>query len=357
MDISYSNLVRITQTEQPIRGTTNKFPYSKRTHSSKFFLVEQVNGATEFHLYYGTEYISRMMTRKEFEDWKPTLSKRELNRVYVSSDEVTYYEHKPKQFGIVRSDNSIEITTTDTDQGTRLMLNHMLWQNMSGGIFNSTRHGGTIFKTYTGDKVIPIFKGLRVYIDQDEVRIHPDCNYKVVTRSLDKTKSLEIMKPYRKKLKFAETMFKTMDSKTFFRDYFDVVVDTPNPYIDKVKTDGIYHDKLETETLCHAKDIFESNPVDAMYHYMVAFNSNWIRYRIVDYIKHGMDLFQNHVWQYEPIQYFNDAKRKFERTMKQASDVFVKHTYHAGEPYPSSIWQIDVILNDQVVRTTQGGKQ
>jgi hypothetical protein len=355
MDISYSNLVHISQTEKPMRGTTNKFPYSKRTHSGKFFLVKQVNGATEFHLYYGAEYHSNMMTKAEFDAKQSTMTTRELNRVYVSSDEVTYYEVKPKQFGIIRSDNSLEITTDDADQGTRLMLNNMIWQGISGGVVNSIRHGGTVFKTYTSDKIVPIFKGLRVYIDRDEIRIHPDCNYKVVTRSLDKTKSSLVMKPYRKKLKFVETMFKSMDGATFMTDFMDVIINTDHPYLKQLKTEGTWYNDIDVDAIKYANSIFESNPMNAMYHFMVAFNSNWIKYRIREYLDDNNHLkYHESLGRYNPIAYFNDAKRRFERIKKLSSDIFIKHTYHAGQPYPSSVWQIDVILNDQVVRTTQG---
>jgi hypothetical protein len=354
MDISYSNLVRISQTEKPIRGTTNKFPYSKRTHSSKFFLAEQVNGETEFHLYYGYEYLTNMLTKAEFDAKKDKLSKRELDRYYVSLNEVSYYEKKPKKFGIIRSDNSLEICTEDADQGTRLMLSHMIWQGVSGGVVNSIRHGGTVFKTYTSDKVVPIFKGLRVYIDRDEIRIHPDCNYKVITRSLDKTKSAQVMKPYRKKLKFVETMFKTVDSPTFMSDFMNVIVDTEHPYLEKLKTDGTWYDGIEKDAMEYAESIFESNPMNAMYHIMVVSNSNWIRYRIREYLDNDLHAERFRSYSYSPIAYFNDAKRKFERHLKLSNDIFTKHTYLAGESYPSSVWQIDVILNDQVVRTTQG---
>jgi hypothetical protein len=356
MNISYSNLVRITQTEKPIRGTTNKFPYFKRSHSGKFFLVEEVNGVKEFHLSYGSEYIAHNLTQDEWQSKQNEMSTRELNRVNIYRDQITYHEIVSKKFGIVRSDNSLEITTDDADQGTRLMLNNMIWQGISGGVVNSIRHGGTVFKTYTSDKIVPIFKGLRVYIDRDEIRIHPDCNYKVVTRSLDKTKSSLVMKPYRKKLKFVETIFKTMDGVTFMTDFMDVIVNTDHPYLEKLKTDGTWYDEIDSDAIKYANSIFESNPMNAMYHFMVAFNSNWIKYRIREYMDEQGNLDKYHVssGRYNPIAFFNDAKRKFERIMKLSSDIFIKHTYHAGQPYPSSIWQIDVILNDQVVRTTQG---
>jgi hypothetical protein len=309
-----------------------------------------VNGATEFHLYYGYEYHTNVLTMDEFNAKKDKLSKRELDRHYVSANEVTYYDRNPKKFGIVRSDNSLEIATDDADQGTRLMLSHMIWQGVSGGVVNSVRHGGTVFKTYTSDKVVPIFKGLRVYIDRDEIRIHPDCNYKVITRSLNKTKSAEVMKPYRKKLKFVETIFKTMDSNTFMVDFMDVIMNADHPYLDMIKKEGIWHNDIDIKAREYADSIFESNPMNAMYHYMVSNNTNWIRYRIRDYLENGNEVVRNN--SYNPISFFNDVKRKFERIKKLSSDIFIKHTYHVGQPYPSSIWQIDVILNDQVVRTT-----
>ena len=352
MDISYSNLVRISQTEKPIRGTTNKFPYSKRTHSSKFFLVEEVNGVKEFHLSYGSHYITHHWTQDEWNARQTKMTTRQLNRVDIYKDQISYHETVPKKFGIVRSDNSLEITTDDADQGTRLMINSMIWQGISGSVVNSIRHGGTVFKTYTSDKIVPIFKGLRVYIDRDEIRIHPDCNYKVVTRSLDKTKSSLVMKPYRKKLKFVETIFKTMDGNTFMVDFTDVIINADHPYLDMIKKEGIWHDDIDIKAREYADSIFESNPMNAMYHYMVSNNTNWIRYRIRDYLENGNNALHNS--RYNPISFFNDVKRKFERIKKLSSDIFIKHTYHAGQPYPSSIWQIDVILNDQVVRTTQG---
>jgi hypothetical protein len=160
------------------------------------------------------------------------------------------------------------------------------------------------------------------------------------------------MKPYRKKLKFVETIFKTMDGNTFMVDFTDVIINADHPYLDMIKKEGIWHDDIDIKAREYADSIFESNPMNAMYHYMVSNNTNWIRYRIRDYLENGNDALHNS--RYSPISFFNDVKRKFERIKKLSSDIFIKHTYHAGQPYPSSIWQIDVILNDQVVRTTQG---
>jgi hypothetical protein len=228
----------------------------------------------------------------------------------------------------------------------------MIWQGVGGGVVNSIRHGGTVFKTYTSDKVVPIFKGLRVYIDRDEIRIHPDCNYKVITRSLNKTKSAEVMKPYRKKLKFVETVFKSMDSDTFMIDFMDVIVNTDHPYLTKLKEEGVWYDEIDIKSREYADSIFESNPVNAMYHYMIENNTNWIRYRIKEYLTHGNEGIRN--MGYSQISFYNDVKRKFERNKKLSHDIFIKHEHHAGQPYPSSIWQIDVILNNQIVRSTQG---
>jgi hypothetical protein len=311
-----------------------------------------VNGVKEFHLSYGSHYITHHWTQDEWNARQTKMTTRQLNRVDIYKDQISYHETVPKKFGIVRSDNSLEITTDDADQGTRLMINSMIWQGISGSVVNSIRHGGTVFKTYTSDKIVPIFKGLRVYIDRDEIRIHPDCNYKVVTRSLDKTKSSLVMKPYRKKLKFVETIFKTMDGNTFMVDFTDVIINADHPYLDMIKKEGIWHDDIDIKAREYADSIFESNPMNAMYHYMVSNNTNWIRYRIRDYLENGNNALHNS--RYNPISFFNDVKRKFERIKKLSSDIFIKHTYHAGQPYPSSIWQIDVILNDQVVRTTQG---
>lgn len=357
MDISYSNLINISQTEKPFRGTTNKFPYDKRTHSTKFFLVEKINGAIEFHLYYGTDYVVHPMTQEEWDAKRPTMSKSQLKKVDNYNGQWSYYENASKLFAIVRQDNSLEITTDDANQGTRLMLSRMLWRNANGGVVDSIRHGGTVYKSYDGNTVIPIFKGLRVYIDTDQIRVHPDCNYKVVTRTLDKSKSSELLKPYRKKFKMVQSMFKAMDTVTFMKDFMNIIVDTNHPYRDLLDGHGFWHDKLDKEAKRYGDVLFETNTVDAMYHYMVADNTHWIRYRIKDYMEHReIDSNTYYSRSLNPLSFFMRARKQFELDKKLSSDIFIKHEYQKGESYPSSIWQIDVILNGQVVRSTQGGK-
>ena len=65
--LSYARLERITQTEKPYRGTTDRYPVGNRRHNLKNFFVREENGVKVFDVTYGTRFKSHPLTKKEFD--------------------------------------------------------------------------------------------------------------------------------------------------------------------------------------------------------------------------------------------------------------------------------------------------
>jgi hypothetical protein len=96
-EFNYQRLLKISETQEPYRGSENRFPFSDRKYGHKYFLKDIVDGVPQFRLCY-----------------------------YYKSDPIT----EPHVFGIVRSDNTIEF-----DMGGRYM-HQGLRQIMSSGYFS-----------------------------------------------------------------------------------------------------------------------------------------------------------------------------------------------------------------------------
>lgn len=75
-EFNYQRLLNISNTQEPYKGSDNRFPFSNRKYGHKYFLKDIVDGVPQFRLCY-----------------------------WYRNDPVT----EPHVFGIVRSDNTIEL--------------------------------------------------------------------------------------------------------------------------------------------------------------------------------------------------------------------------------------------------------
>jgi len=148
--LSYERLEHIAKTNKPYRGTTNEFPLTKRAHSYKrFFRETDAKGEAYFRIIYGYKYVDRYITKTEYDTMQ---AKGLYVRVETQADNSVKYivwDRNWDEIGIVRKDNTFELTATNMHQGTRYFISSM-FNNYMGEVLSSIRHGGVIYKEYTG---------------------------------------------------------------------------------------------------------------------------------------------------------------------------------------------------------------
>ena len=112
--MNYKTLLDIMKKQAPFRGTTNRFPLTKRSQSHKYFLHERdEKGEEVFRIIYGKRYETAPVTKEEY-DANPN----EYNKGQSLNDDGTitntYYKHYmiPDEVGIVRTEKSYTLDHT-----------------------------------------------------------------------------------------------------------------------------------------------------------------------------------------------------------------------------------------------------
>lgn len=307
-EFNYQRLLNISNTRKPYRGSENRFPFSYRQYGHKYFLKEVVDGVPQFKLcyYYGKDAIS-----------------------------------EPHMFGIVRSDNTIEFNTGESfDKNYMHHMHQGLRQIMSGnysqGYFSrSIRHGGIIYSKKIDDetntwKSIPIFKGLRMYMDTME--LHESSKYTFVKKTINRAKSKAVLDKYDDAFKVAEVMFINMDRDNardvmndVCKEYFpECWVENGNySYID---LSGKHYDSVMQKSI----KLLDTNPFDA---YMIFNNVLNIWWRQSNDMKESFKL----------------AKKKIFKAMRLYYDVFDVKEFDHTQHLVASEWGLDVKINGELV--------
>lgn len=296
---NYARLLRISENQEPYRGSENRFPINERRYGHKYFLKEIVDGVPQFKLCY-----------------------------WYRNDPVT----EPNVFGIVRSDNTIEFAVDGhyMHQGLRQIMSG----NYYKGYFSSSiRHGGIIYSKKVDEenntwKTIPIFKGLRMNIDTME--IHESSKYTFVKKTINRQKSKAVLDKYENAYKVAEVMFINLDkdklydiTKEIGREYF------PECWVENGNYSYINIDDPK-KVMAKADEILESSPFDSFMLYINAM-SIWWRHR--DDMK----------------ECFTKAKKKIYKAMQKNKDVFDVKEFDHTQSLVGSEWGVDVKVNGNLV--------
>ena len=296
---NYARLLRISESQEPYRGSENRFPINERRYGHKYFLKEVVDGVPQFKLCY-----------------------------WYRNDPVT----EPNVFGIVRSDNTIEFAVDGhyMHQGLRQIMSG----NYYKGYFRSSiRHGGIVYSKRVDEenniwKTIPIFKGLRINIDTME--IHESSKYTFVKKTINREKSKALLDKYENAYKVAEVMFINLDrdklydiTKEIGKEYF------PECYVESGNYSYINIDDPK-EFMAKADEILESSPFDSFMLYINAM-SIWWRHR--DDMK----------------ECFTKAKKKIYKAMQENKDVFNVKEFNHTHDLSSSVWDLEVKVNGNLV--------
>jgi hypothetical protein len=339
--LSYERLEHIANTNKPYRGTTNEFPLTKRAHSYKrFFKETDAKGDVFFRIIYGYKYIDRYIDKAEYDA-------KQAEGLYVrvetqADNSVKYivWDRHWDEIGVVRKDNTFELTATNLHQGTRYFISAM-FNKYQCEVLSSIKHGGAIYREWTGSwgnrtttKIIPLFTGQRINLETNSSVL----DYEVHLSKVNRTRTKEVMAEYVEALQFNEVMFKTMTEDSFKSalqyTYAEAITEG-----ETWRSSQAVARMTEFATEQVKVDMFKSICAT-----MMASN-----YRLWSYGSDGVNNFYGNM-DYTPHSYYLSARKKIDRQIKIGANALDAIVYKANDPYPSNTWDITVIHNGNVVR-------
>jgi len=300
-EFNYQRLLKISETQEPYRGSENRFPFSDRKYGHKYFLKDVVDGVPQFRLCY--------YYRKDISE--------------------------PNVFGIVRSDNTIEfdVGSRYMHQGLRQIMSASFYKD--GYFSSSVRHGGIIYSNRLDEenntwRVIPIFRGLRM--NMDTLEIHESSKYTFVKKTLSREKSKALLAKYENAYKVAEVMYVNLEQDKIS----DIIKEIGREYFPKYWVENGNYGYLDIkdgdntkEVMDKADEILESSPFDSFILYMNAVS--WWRYS--NNIKESYDR----------------AKKKIYKVLQKNNDVFNVKEFDYTQNISSSAWGLDIKVNNNFV--------
>jgi hypothetical protein len=300
-EFNYQRLLKISETQEPYKGSENRFPFSNRKYGHKYFLKDMVDGVPQFRLCY----------------------------YYRKNDT------EPNVFGIVRSDNTIEF-----DMGGRYMhqgLRQIMSRSYHNGYFRSSvRHGGIIYSKRIEEddhvwwRVIPIFRGLRM--NMDTLEIHESSKYTFVKKTLSREKSKALLAKYENAYKVAEVMYVNLEQDKIS----DIIKEIGREYFPKYWVENGNYGYLDIKTgntkevMDKADEILESSPFDSFILYINAISLWW---------KHNNNIKEN----------YDRAKKKIYKVLQKNNDVFNVKEFDYTQNISSSAWGLDIKVNNNFV--------
>jgi hypothetical protein len=336
--IEWNRLTEITRLQKPYRGTTNRFPIGKRTHNTKCFYLEERDGEKVYVITYGTSWQEFHHTKEEYEanagkgnihcrDWDTDESTR-----YVS------YIAKPRELGIVRSDNTFEFTNMGYGQGDNQIMSNWSY----GWFFRSSRHGGMVYKSSSNGKTIfhPIFKGMR--INCEDMSPAKGSEYKVVGRRVSRKYANEFLKRYEDFYKVNEVMFKTIEMDNFIETAVDVANECGIDFNTwSLQTSD--KDKLVE----FANKSLDSAPLDSCSAFALAYNIQDTYSRVRHKQGKGSHYYRSEI---DLETLFSSIKRKLNKELYKANPSVMKTVdYTPHEYYPPSEWGVEIFVNGKEV--------
>ena len=341
--LSWNRLTNITKTTKPYRGSDNRYPIASRTHNTKCFYAEELNGERVYRVTYGNTYERIESTKEEYNADPQNV------RVYEMSDgtkEYARYLTKPCTLGIVRMDNTFEFTGSSYGQGD----NQIMTSWSKGLFYRSSRHGGMVYREgnprgswggYGGGITVfhPIFKGMRVNVDS--MKPHESSAYKVLGKKVNRKVGNEFLKRYETFYSVNEAMFKAMEWKGFLETAVDVV----KPHIDDADNWWMSVEQRES-LLKFANENIDIAPLDAGIAFMCAYDVQDLFRRVRSVMR------SENYWSSEldPVNLYTNLKRKLNKELYRSHpEVMTLVEYDMGCPYPASEWGVDIYVNGKEV--------
>jgi len=334
MILSYQRLTRITSTDTPYRGSTNRFPLVKRRQNRKYFLVREEDGKKVFDIVYGQDWHTQKLTEEQADAMK----KANKNASIGQAAEGYYtFVARPRIVGTVypgeTPEGEFEFNGKVYAQGDRMFLSDMF----RGGWFSTnSRRGGMIFKKRLDGKRIahPIYRGMRV----NAQTMQPIKPYEIVVSQVDRKKSKFAIAEYAHFFKVSEVMLKAMTIAQ--------VIDMAQQLLEEKKAPDHYGDVFQDSCFLEGEKLINDAPLDAFVWFTLGYGVGRVLYRAV-----GRSLGPRSSDDYSAYdELFMPVKRRLVKDIYvQNPEVFKEITYRMGDDIPGSDWGLKIIVDGKEV--------
>jgi hypothetical protein len=244
------------------------------------------------------------------------------------------------EIGVVRKDNTFELTSNRMHQGTRYFINAM-FNKYQSEVVSSIRHGGAIYREWTGSwgnrtttKIIPLFIGQRINLETNNSVL----DYEVHLSKVNRTRTKEVMSEYVEAIKFNEVMFKTMTEDSFIASLKEV-------YAEAIKEGERW--RSSNAMSCMLNYATEQVKVDMFKSICATMMAT--SYRLWSYGSDNNNSYYGEM-DYAPYVYYTQALKKINRQLKIGANALDSVVYKANEAYPSNTWDITLLHNGNPVR-------
>lgn len=352
--LEYKSLLNITNTTNPYRGTKNKYPLLNRKQSYKYFTSDYLDGEQVFRIFYGTTYREVYLPNDEAVEIATAKGEYVVKR---PEGMPFYHESVPNEVGIVRPDNTFELTAIRLHQGLCTVLNDLI----GGYMFRSSRHGGYVYNGVSstrGEPVFhPLFKGIRFGLGEDK-GVHESSKYQLFGRSVNRKESKKLMSSYADMFKVSEIMAKTMKPEDFVLTAIEVLSEAYGvDILDETKSGHIYaNEELRYKVSRKADEHRESAPLDALLIYASVYYVDGLQfYRLYhqgNAIK-GTNTGRHNSYYarlLNPESVVDATKRKLTRALYESTpEIMNVRELEAGKPYGQSDWGFTLMVNGKEV--------
>lgn len=316
--MTYDRLERVSRSQPPYRGTTNRFPLYTRRQNTKYFFTREEDGQKVFDIVYGQRWDRVAATKEEFDD--PA-----QERTYQSDDgQFWKYVAKPNIVGTVRPGNEergeFQFDARNYGQGDRSFLGDLF----PGWFATDSRRGGMVYRHL--NIFHPIYAGMKVHAGS----MTPSKRHEVVINHVDRKKSKQLVKDYEHFFSVSEVMLKALT--------MDMVIKLAAQLMSEVNT---YHDQV---LLHEARDRINTAPLDAFVLYCMGYHVGSILYEVKFPQRHNWVRNKENRIAYDEL--FMSVKRRIVKDIYKGNpDVFKEVRYGCGEMYPASDWGTSVLVN------------
>jgi len=347
MSIHYQALKHITNATKPYRGSTNRFPLSKRSQSYKYFLVDHLDGEVVYRVVYGRRY-EQVFIEKDQVKLYEAMGK----NVYKLTEENTrpfFHEELPNELGIVRPDNTFEFTVSNLSQGNCMILNN----HIRGFVYKNSRRGGYVYNSH--EAFHPAFKGLRFQLDNPK-NVHESSKYEISGYSVSRKDAKHLMVQYQTMFKVSDTMAKVISPQDFAAIICELYKEVLGVDLLDVENCVYYLGRLDRETaLKAAEERLQSAPLDALILNGIAIEiiSGFSPYRIRNVMQHILNNNGSNYYDRpsDPISLVDIVRRRLSKELyRRNPDVLKKRELTAGVIYPQSDWGFVITVNGNEVK-------
>jgi hypothetical protein len=228
--LDFGSLASKVRSIDPYRGTM-RYPMDNRTNRQNIFELVEKDNDIEFHVSHGYKYNQVEISEARFKLMEGVRGVRNVKKTY-DHEKYDYYttELTPRVLCVVRSDNSIEYVADSFYQGDNMKMSDWMFgyqydsYKMSGTAWNGAHHKGTNINH-------PIFKGLRIDLETHQP---VNQNVQVFRRTVNRSKSKELMAIYKEAFKSPDALLRCMDVETMLVSAKDVL----DEHEAKVNEDG-----------------------------------------------------------------------------------------------------------------------